>query len=83
MPEEDLRAITRALLELAKRGDVAAAKLVYQYTLGKPGKMADPDRVDEDELNVLKGIALPPAVFEAMFSASADTAASCKSSGPR
>src|SRR3954447_14754699 len=43
--EEDLRGITRAMIEAAKRGDVAAARLVYQYTLGKPAKVVEPDRV--------------------------------------
>ncbi|MBX9681117.1 MAG: hypothetical protein K2X38_20355 [Gemmataceae bacterium] len=67
--EEDLRGMTRAMIDLAKGGDKAAAKLILQYTLGKPGKMVDPDRIDEDELNVLKGMALPAPVFDAMLKA--------------
>ena len=73
--EEDLRGITRAMINLAKRGDKAAAKLVFQYTLGKPDKQVDPDRIDEDEFDVLKGMAVPGAVSDAVLNHStpADT----------
>ncbi|MFO0864961.1 MAG: hypothetical protein U0744_09970 [Gemmataceae bacterium] len=67
--EEDLRELTRAMLNKAKQGDVAAARLICQYSLGKPAKTADPDRVDEDELSVLKGMACPPATVELMVNA--------------
>jgi hypothetical protein len=46
---EDMAGIVRALIEKAKEGDVAAAKLVLQYTLGKPAGTVDPDRLDETE----------------------------------
>jgi hypothetical protein len=46
---EDLRAICRALLERAKGGDVAAAKLALGYLVGKPGQAVDPDTLDEQE----------------------------------
>ncbi|MFO0866860.1 MAG: hypothetical protein U0744_19850 [Gemmataceae bacterium] len=73
--EEDLRDITRAMINLAKDGDKAAAKLVYQYALGKPDKQIDPDRIDEHELGVLKGVAVPAALLEALLAATpADTA---------
>ncbi|MFO0864219.1 MAG: hypothetical protein U0744_06120 [Gemmataceae bacterium] len=67
--EEDLREVTRAMINLAKRGDKAAAKLVYQYALGKPDKQIDPDRIDEHELSVIKGVAVPPALLDAILSA--------------
>jgi hypothetical protein len=44
---EDLRAVCRALLERAKGGDVAAAKLALGYLVGKPEKAVDPDTLDE------------------------------------
>jgi hypothetical protein len=47
--EEDLAAIARAMIEKAKAGDVAAARLVMQYTMGKPAEAVDPDRLDEME----------------------------------
>ncbi|MFO0864253.1 MAG: hypothetical protein U0744_06290 [Gemmataceae bacterium] len=73
--EDDLREVTRSMINLAKRGDKAAAKLVFQYALGKPDKQVDPDRIDEHELSVLKGVSVPPALLDAMLSAvPADTA---------
>jgi hypothetical protein len=47
--KEDIAAIARALIEKAKQGDVAAARLVLQYTLGRPAEAVDPDRLDEME----------------------------------
>ncbi len=46
---EDLIAIAKTLIEKARQGDTAAAKLVYQYVLGKPAEAVDPDRLDADE----------------------------------
>jgi hypothetical protein len=46
---EDVSGIARAMIQKAKEGDVAAAKLVLQYTLGKPAGTVDPDRLDEME----------------------------------
>ena len=46
---DDIAVIVRALIDKAKAGDVAAARLVLQYTLGKPAAAVDPDRLDEME----------------------------------
>jgi hypothetical protein len=46
---DDIAVIVRSLIDKAKAGDVAAARLVLQYTLGKPTAAVDPDRVDEME----------------------------------
>jgi hypothetical protein len=46
---EDIAAIARVMIEKAKEGDVAAARIVLQYTLGKPAATVDPDRLDEME----------------------------------
>jgi hypothetical protein len=46
---DDLRKVARALLDKAQGGDVAAARVVLGYTLGKPMEGVDPDRHDEME----------------------------------
>jgi hypothetical protein len=46
---EDMAEIARAMIAKAKEGDVAAAKIVLQYTLGRPAEAVDPDRLDEGE----------------------------------
>src|SRR6266404_5256727 len=50
LTEEDLLAITEALLARAKEGSVAAAKLLLAYAIGKPASAPDPDRLDGQEL---------------------------------
>src|SRR5947208_7861600 len=50
LTEEDLLAITEALLAKAKEGSVGAAKLLLAYALGKPASAPDPDRLDGQEL---------------------------------
>src|SRR5439155_20965301 len=52
--QEDLLAITEALLEKAKQGSVGAAKLLLAYALGKPASAPDPDRLDGQELKHFK-----------------------------
>jgi len=44
--EEDLRAIATTLVEQAKKGDLAAVKILLSYTVGRPTEAPDPDRVD-------------------------------------
>ena len=50
LTEEDVLAITEALLAKAKEGSVGAAKLLLAYALGKPASAPDPDRLDGQEL---------------------------------
>jgi len=50
LTEEDLLAITEALLARAKEGSVGAAKLLLAYAIGKPASSPDPDRLDGQEL---------------------------------
>src|SRR5437763_15173752 len=54
LTEEDLLAITEALLAKAKQGSVGAAKLLLSYALGKPAPAPDPDRLDGQELEHFK-----------------------------
>jgi hypothetical protein len=50
--EAEARAIFEALLKKARDGDVAAAKLLLAYAVGRPGAAADPDALDFDELRL-------------------------------
>jgi hypothetical protein len=38
--QEDLVCIVRSVVERAKTGDIAAAKVVLDWTIGRPGAMA-------------------------------------------
>src|SRR5947208_839977 len=49
VPGERLANIVLALVEKAEKGDVAAAKLVLQYTVGKPAEAVDPDRIELED----------------------------------
>src|SRR5439155_11128422 len=50
LTEEDLLAISEALLAKAKEGSVGAAKLLLAYAIGKPASSPDPDGLDGQEL---------------------------------
>jgi hypothetical protein len=47
--EDDIRDIAIVLLLLARRGDLAAAKLLFSYVIGKPQPAVDPDTLDQHE----------------------------------
>jgi hypothetical protein len=53
--EADLRAIVRKVLRLAKLGNLAAVKLLFEWVLGAPPASCHPDRIDEDEMHVRRG----------------------------
>jgi hypothetical protein len=46
---ESASEIADTLIARAKGGDVAAARLLFQYALGKPAKAVEPDRVEVEE----------------------------------
>src|SRR5437868_10522117 len=54
LTQEDLLAITEALLAKAKEGSVGAAKLLLAYAIGKPASAPDPDKLDGQELKHFK-----------------------------
>jgi hypothetical protein len=54
---EELKAVTLALLEKAKQGDVPAARVIFEYTIGKPSKAVDPDRLNQEEFRYFKDTA--------------------------
>src|SRR5262245_34944986 len=51
---EDIKAITKKLIEMAREGNLAAAKLLLAYTCGRPEQTPDPDRLDLEEWNLFK-----------------------------
>jgi hypothetical protein len=52
--DEKLDELIASLFTLAKAGDIAAAKLLLTYSLGKPDHVVDPDGVDQDEWERLR-----------------------------
>ena len=52
LTDAELIAVTRSMIERAKKGDVAAARLLLQYSLGKPAAAVQPDRIDIDEFEL-------------------------------
>ena len=46
---EDIHAIISKMTQMAREGNVPAAKLVLAYTIGKPGPAPEPDRLDAEE----------------------------------
>jgi len=57
---EDMKAIADKLIEQAKAGNVVAAKLVLQYTIGKPAPAVQPDNLDAEEWEHSKTTAWKP-----------------------
>jgi hypothetical protein len=49
--EEDIIAVTRAIIEEAKDGNIAAAKLLFQYVFGKPGPAAPMNWNERDSMS--------------------------------
>jgi hypothetical protein len=56
---ERFRTLVDSLVTRAANGDNVAAKLVLQYTLGKPAAAVEPDRVDLDEYRLREASAIP------------------------
>jgi hypothetical protein len=51
---EDIMAIAGMVLRKAKEGDLAAAKLLFTYVIGRPADAPNPDRLDIDEVSLLQ-----------------------------
>jgi hypothetical protein len=60
---DDVEAILSKMVTLAKEVDVPAARLVLQYTLGKPVASAHPDRLDSDEVEAFQANAMRQDAF--------------------
>jgi hypothetical protein len=68
---DDIQAVAQRLVCLAKEGDVAAAKLLLAYTIGKPEAAPHPDRMDADEWEGYRQTATMKAESAAMVCAGA------------
>jgi hypothetical protein len=66
---EDLQEVLAAVLFKAKMGDLAAAKLLLAYTIGKPGNAVDPDTLDQQEWQMHQQAAVQPNQVEELLSA--------------
>jgi hypothetical protein len=58
--DEDIQAAARKLIEQARAGDLAAIRLLFSYTIGKPAAAVDPDRVDVEEWKLLQEGSVAP-----------------------
>jgi hypothetical protein len=65
--QKDFEEVADELIKKAKTGDVAAIKLLFQYTLGKPAPSPDPDHLDVDEWHKLQQSSCPLADVNAIF----------------
>src|SRR5262249_6032849 len=65
--EDDIKHIFFVIKMRAEGGDMAAAKLLLQYVLGKPTETVDPDRVDVDEWEKLQEQARPAREMSAVM----------------
>jgi hypothetical protein len=62
--EDDMHSVARKLVEQARAGDVPSAKLLWEYCLGRPAPVIDPDRLELDEWALL---AAAPQQAELLF----------------
>src|SRR5262249_14270569 len=51
---EDMQQVASRLIELARDGNIQAAKLLLAYAIGKPQPAPSPDRMDADEWDVFR-----------------------------
>jgi hypothetical protein len=59
--EEDVETVARKLVEQAKEGDVAAARVLLAYVVGQPTAAVDPDTLDAQEWQVFRQLPVPAA----------------------
>lgn len=65
--DEDVRAVIRKLVDLAKAGNPAAAKLLLAYVIGRPTEAVNPDRLDLDEFRLLEDCPTPAKVLRVLL----------------
>src|SRR5207253_4674339 len=59
--EGDIQVVMQTLMDKAKAGDVAAARLLLAYSVGQPTPQVDPDTVDHQEWDIHRRTAVPTA----------------------
>ena len=59
--------VLEAVIEKAEKGDIPAAKLLFQYALGKPGPTVEPDRLDLEEFKLKQESAIAPTTWTDTF----------------
>jgi hypothetical protein len=64
---DDLRNLARQLVLMAQSGDLAAMKLLFAYTVGKPGDTVDPDTLDWQEWQMYQQTAATPDALAAVL----------------
>jgi hypothetical protein len=52
--DDGLKQLVQALLKQALAGDVAAARTLLAYAVGRPQAVANPDRADLDEFDIIR-----------------------------
>jgi hypothetical protein len=57
--EERMGEMVEVMFARAIAGDMTAARILMQYSLGKPAEAIDPDRVDIDDFKVREEAAIP------------------------
>jgi hypothetical protein len=65
--EEDIEAVAKRLLEQAKAGDVAAARLLLSYAIGQPTEAVDPDTLDQQEWAIFRQVPVPAPEVERLL----------------
>lgn len=76
--EVEMMALAKVTLQKALNGDMAAARLVLLYVLGKPLESRDPDRLDLEEVELFREGALATRKMpEALSGPQADFTVAC------
>src|SRR4029078_11796264 len=66
--EENVERLANVIMEKAFAGNMAAAKMLLQYWIGKPKEVAEPDRVDVEEWELGREHRVRPDVAQEAFS---------------
>lgn len=64
---EDLQAIIARLVLEAQQGDLAAARLVLHYTVGKPAESVDPDTLDLHEWSLFQQLPVSNEALQSLL----------------
>ena len=64
---EKMRTVAMAMADRAAEGNVAAAKLIFQYTLGKPAAAVEPDRIEIEDYKLRTESAVPTHIWAPML----------------